>query len=164
MMDGGRREELDYRTELMEDMKVLAVRHRGAYNRIGEAFDRLCGIAAEHGVPMEGSKWLGIYWDDPSEVPPEELRSEACMTVSDDPPIAGVEGASVRLLDGGSYLVGTHVGPYSGLGEAWGRIWEELRDRKLVPRNSPCFELYLSGGEDGLPEEEWITELCVPVE
>ncbi|OPL18378.1 MAG: hypothetical protein AVO35_05910 [Candidatus Aegiribacteria sp. MLS_C] len=156
---------MDYRTERMEAMRVLCVSHRGAYNRIGEAFERLCGLASENGIPMmEGSKWLGIYWDDPSEVPQEELRSEACMTVIGDPSVPVAEDVASRLLDAGTYLVGTYVGAYSGLGEAWGCIWEELQRRNLVPGKSPCFELYMSGGEDGLPEEEWVTELCVPVE
>lgn len=67
-------------------------------------------------------------------------------------------------MEGGNYFIGTHVGSYSGLGASWKEIWGNIREKDLKPRNSPCFELYIKGGDDDLPESEWVTELCIPVE
>ena len=155
---------MEFRTDSMDDMKVVCMEHRGAYNRIGDVFRRLWDFTRNHSIPVEDSRWLGIYWDDPSEVPEEELRSEACVTVSRKASLPDSDEVTVRLLPAGRYLIGTYVGPYSGLGNAWGSIGREMGRGGHRARKSPCFELYIKGDEDGLPEEQWVTDLCIPIE
>lgn len=155
---------MEFRTDSMDDMKVVCMEHRGPYNQIGGVFRRLWEFTQEQSIEVSDSRWLGIYWDDPSEVPEEELRSEACVTVARKASLPDSEEVTVRLLPAGRYLIGTHVGSYSGLGKAWGILGQEIEKGGYRPRKSPCFELYLKGGDDGLPEEEWVTELCMPIE
>jgi AraC family transcriptional regulator len=155
---------MDFRTDGLDDMKVICMEHRGPYNQIGGVFKKLWEFTQEHSLNVEDSKWLGIYWDDPSTVPEEELRSEACVTVGKKDQLPDSDDVTVRLLPRGRYLIGTHIGPYSGLGGAWGDLWTEIGRGGHTIRRSPCFELYIKGGDDGLPEEEWVTELCMPIE
>jgi len=155
---------MNIRTVKLETMRAVCMEHIGPYNEIGPVFEKLGEFVQEHSLPIDGEKWLGIYRDDPTEVPAEKLRSEACITVASETEIPDTEGVTVRILEGGKYVIGTHVGSYSGLGVAWGEIWGAVQNMSHELRESPCFELYTKGCESGLPESEWVTELCIPVE
>jgi len=155
---------MDIRVSKLDTMRVVCMEHIGPYNEIGPVFHKLWNFTQQHSLPVEGEKWIGIYRDDPSSVPQEKLRSEACVTVGIETEIPDLKDITVKTLDGGKYAIGTHVGPYSGLGAAWGDIWADIEKAGHEVRNSPCFELYISGGDDGIPESEWVTELCIPVE
>jgi AraC family transcriptional regulator len=41
-------------------------------------------VAATTGLLTPGTRTIGIYHDDPSSVPQDELRSTACITVPED--------------------------------------------------------------------------------
>ena len=155
---------MDIRIDNLENMRAACMEHIGPYNEIGPVFGKLWSFTQENSIPVDDQKWLGIYWDDPSDVLPEKLRSEACVTVCSKTEIPDTEGLTIRTLEGGKYAIGTYVGPYSGLGSAWGEIDAAVKKMEAKPRQSPCFELYVKGGDDSIPEEEWITELCIPVE
>ncbi len=155
---------MDIRLSKLDSMRVICMEHIGPYNEIGPVFNKLWNFTKQHSLPVDKEKWLGIYWDDPSSVPAEKLRSDACVTVGTDTEIPALDDITIRTLDGGKYAIGTHVGAYSGLGAAWGEIWNDVQKADHKLRNSPCFELYIKGGDDGIPESEWETELCIPVE
>lgn len=155
---------MDIRISKLGTMRVACMEHIGPYNEIGGVFSWLWNYAKQRSLPVDIEKWLGIYWDDPSEVPADKLRSEACVTIGTDVEMSDEEGVTIRTLEGGNYVIGTHVGSYSGLGASWEEIWGNVMEKGQKHRNSPCFELHIKGGDDALPESEWVTELCIPVE
>lgn len=111
---------MEFRTETVGRQPFIAMLHKGAYNTIGSTWERVFAVAGPNGWSTPDTSMVAVYNDDPSEVAEDDLRSFACITKPAG--FAGHEAFEEREVGGGSYLVGTYVGPYSGLGEAWNEI------------------------------------------
>jgi AraC family transcriptional regulator len=142
-------------------LRLAAMAHRGPYTQIGTAFDRLMAWAAARGLTGAQARFLGLYRDDPSTVPAQELRSDACVTVP-----AGVEpGDGVRILELPPTRVAVLVfkGPYAELEGAYRRIYRDwLPGSGEEPDDQPCREEYLNDCRS-LPPAEWLTAIMVPL-
>jgi AraC family transcriptional regulator len=142
-------------------LRLAAIAHRGAYTRIGTAFDRLTAWAVPRGLAAPGARFLGLYRDDPATVPEEELRSDACVTVP-----AGVEGSEgVRILDlpPTRLAVLVYRGPYAELEGAYRHLYRDwLPGSGEEPADQPCREEYLNDCRT-LPPAEWLTAIMVPL-
>jgi AraC family transcriptional regulator len=144
----------------LEPRKALCMAHRGPYFMIGQTCMKLfewlkeAGVTAGHGVCL--------YYDDPEATPAAELRSDAGAFVpndfvTDDPRVHLVEVA------GGKYAVGTHVGPYDGLPNAWrDLVGKWLPASGYAFGDAPGFELYLDDCAE-VPPSQVRTEVCVPI-
>ncbi len=75
-----------YRVEgvALPRLRLAAIHHRGNYQLASKAFERLMTVAAATGLLTQTTRTIGIYHDDPVSVPQTELRSTACITVSDE--------------------------------------------------------------------------------
>ena len=144
-------------------MRAICIEHIGPYCEIGSVFEKLGQFAVEYSVPVKNSKWMGVYWDDPAEVAPEKLRSEACVTIDESTSVPDVDGVTVKTIDGGSFMMSTHTGSYSSIGAAWQELWTEFEKSGRKYRHGPCLELYVKGAGSGLPEEEWVTDFYIPI-
>ncbi|MGC4092821.1 MAG: GyrI-like domain-containing protein [Polyangiaceae bacterium] len=144
-------------------LRVAAVRHVGPYNRISEAFERLGRIAGMAGlIRPPSTQMLALYHDDPDATAPDALRSDAAVSVPEDAQLPP-ELSELRI-PAGSYATMTHLGPYSGLGDAWSRLmgaWLPGSGRRLGA--GPSFEIYRNTPLD-TPAEKLRTELYVSVE
>ncbi|AWK87808.1 AraC family transcriptional regulator [Azospirillum thermophilum] len=142
-------------------VRITGFDHIGPYMAIGTAFDRLSAWAAGRGLMGPGVRSFAAYLDDPSAVAPEKLRSFAGLLL--DRPVEETDG--VRSLDirGGRYAVMLHKGPYAELEKAYQRLYGEwLPESGETPADAPCIEEYLNDPR-GLPPEEWLTEIRVPL-
>ncbi|MCD4847863.1 MAG: AraC family transcriptional regulator [Candidatus Aegiribacteria sp.] len=149
----------------LEQMRILSVKNKGAYYKIGEAFEKLSDIVTKNNIDIKNSQWLGIFWDDPESVLEKELRSEACVTIEGDIEIPDGVEAEAGEIPGGQYATTRHTGSYKGIGKAWGElcgIWVPQNGYK--PRESACFEIYVKGSECTNDESEYITDLYEPIE
>ncbi|MFN5621170.1 MAG: GyrI-like domain-containing protein [Flavobacteriales bacterium] len=63
----------------MSGYRVMGIEHRGPYEKIGDAFNRIHTIADDHHVPV---RMIGVYFDNPNEVAEDSLRSLAGVIVS----------------------------------------------------------------------------------
>ncbi len=135
----------------VEPMRVAAARHSGAYWEIGQTFAKLGYWLEQAGVPMR--TMVAIYYDDPSQVPVAELRSDAGTSI--EPGMSVIhEHLHIVDLDGGEYAVATHIGPYSELGNAWGRfVGEWLPNSGRIAASAPTFEVYGHMCGDVSPDE-----------
>ena len=141
-------------------LRVAAIRHKGAYTTIGEAFTRLGTIAAEEGLFSPGALMLGLYHDDPQTTPESQLRSDAAITLNVNAKApAGTEEATVPA---GRYARATHTGPYEGLPNAWAELMAWVGQNGKTPGNGVSYELYRNDPTDTAPED-LITELYVPL-
>lgn len=144
---------------LNQTVPLAALPHYGDYMQIGQAFERLGAIAR----PWLGqeSRWYGIYLDDPSAVPTEQLRSAACVTL---PPGQAVpDGLETWRIEAGRYVVICHRGPYSELEQAYGwlyGVWLPASGEQLADR--PCVEAYLNSPQDTAPKD-LLTEIWAPL-
>jgi AraC family transcriptional regulator len=144
-------------------MRVVGIRHIGPYHEIGVAFDKLVSWAGPAGVFGPTTKVIGVYHDNPDEVPAEQLRSDACVTVGSD--FNAPEGMTDTEIAGGNYAIGTHVGHYRGLGDAWYHLmdkWLPESGKQLRRPEGAFFEVYVDDCRT-TPEEQVRTDLYVPI-
>ncbi len=100
--------------------RVAYVRHVGPYAQCEAAWTTLCAFAGPKGLLGPQTRFIGVCHDDPEVTPPEKIRYDACITVSDD---VAAEG-EVGLMDigGGEYVTALHEGPYSGLHASYAEL------------------------------------------
>jgi AraC family transcriptional regulator len=146
----------------MPEMRVAAVRHVGPYSQIGQAFASLGGIVGKTALVREpGAVMIAVFHDDPRAVPPERLRSDAGLVVSDRATLP--PGLQESRVPGGRYARLLHVGPYEGLPAAWGRLMGEwLPASGHRPGDSASYEIYRNDPTT-TPSEELRTELYAPI-
>jgi AraC family transcriptional regulator len=126
----------------MPELRLATLRHLGPYNRISEAFSRLATIATRAGFTWQpDTRMVAVYYDDPEATTVAELRSDAAFTPPAGAPVP--EGCGELVIPGGRYACFTHVGPYTGLGDAWARLmgeWLPRSGHRIGPGHG--FELY----------------------
>jgi len=144
----------------LPSMRLACVRHVGPYYQIGAAFTQLSALAAEHG--LDEAKLVAVYYDDPREKPEAELQSDAALLLPEGPDFSSDRTVAVMELPGGVYAVTRVVGPYSALPQAWNEFWDRLKQAGYRERGAPPLELY--GPMVGVPPQELVTELCIPIE
>jgi DNA gyrase inhibitor GyrI len=71
------------------------------------------------------------------------------------------EGVQYMKFEGGKYSRFVLTGPYSQLGEATGRVFEIVAERKIMTRDDYGIENYVNDPRI-TPEEQLITEILVP--
>jgi len=145
----------------LKPIRVATLRHIGPYNQIGGRIGELCQWGAVHGAGGPQNDVMAIYYDNPQTTPPEQLHSDAALKVDDKVQAEG--DVKIAVIEGGLYAVGTYIGPYSGIGQAWGGFMAQLGQMGRHSRPLPCFEIYVSD-PCTTPEAELITELYEPVE
>ncbi len=148
--------------EHLHSLRLGTVSHRGPYNQIGKAFERLGQIAGAAGLfAHPGAAMIATYHDDAAATPPEELRSEAGIIVPAGVPLPAAL-TEVHIPEG-DYARYTHIGPFEGLGDAWQRLmgeWVPAIGRRVA--DSPSFEIYRSDMRR-TPREQLRTDLYVPL-
>lgn len=168
-------------------LPVAYLRHVGPFDQIGPVFGDLgqrtwtvfaaaapvdpaevaAAMAAGPGPVSEFGprSVIAVYLDDPSQVAPADLRSDACVVLPpsvDAAALAGT-GVSVREIRGGRFAVLRYVGPYSGLGQAWGRLMAESEAAGLrFDITRECFEAYRNM-PGMVPDAELVTDVYEPV-
>lgn len=145
-----------------DPIAVIGRRHDGDYAEIGATFERLNTSAIGRGWIGSGTRYFGLYYDDPSATPAAALRADACLT---GPP--GVEAdADQRPLTiaGGDYAVLLHVGPYAELERAYTWLYREwLPASGHEPADRPCVEEYLNNPRVVAPPD-LRTEIWLPLQ
>lgn len=142
-------------------LTLAALPHRGAYNDISRAFEKLGTIFAARGLFPQVRGMVGVYYDSPAETPAADLRSHAGYVVAEglafDPPIE-----IVRLAPG-RHAVLTHKGPYTALAAAYDQlfcVWLPESGEEAASR--PAYEVYLNTPMDTAPED-LVTEIHLPL-
>ena len=150
---------MEVRIETIDEIEVFRIRHVGPYDEVAPCFERLFAWAAA--IEARAGRVLSLSYDNPDEVAPESLRSDACLEIrTDASPPPGISSDSVG---GGRYAVHAYRGPYDGISGAYRGLFEswlpgsgeEIDDR-------PCMELYRNSPMDTAPAD-LLTELCLPL-
>lgn len=142
-------------------VRLAALDHKGDYQAIGTAFERLAAWAQPRGLLANGARSFGVYFDDPESVPVSQLRSIAGITVGGD----FIGSGDVRVFELPATRVASviHRGPYAELERPYRYLYKEwLPKSGYDPADLPCFEEYLNDCRT-LPPTEWLTEVSVPL-
>ncbi len=142
-------------------LEVVSVPHTGSYLQISLAFERLGGWLGARNLISPSSRMFGMYYDDPASVAEAQLRSRACVSVSQtcalEPPLECV------TIAGGEYAVLLHKGAYAALPAAYEwlfGVWLVQAGREL--RDAPALEEYLNTPMDTAPED-LLTDIYLPL-
>jgi len=142
-------------------IRIAMLRHTGSYDEIGPVFDRLWKWVEAQNVPVQ--RTIGIYWDDPDEVPAPQLRSAACVEIPEGYQVGGWGAPEVGQIAGGTYVTARFVGPYDDLAPVWNDLWSYCEnDLRRTISEEPAFEVYVNDPGD-TPPERLITDLYMPV-
>ncbi|MFO7594846.1 MAG: GyrI-like domain-containing protein [Desulfocurvibacter africanus] len=153
---------MDIGIKTFEPIRVASVRHVGPYAACEPAWQKLCGWAGQKGLLGPDTLAIGISYDDPASTPAEILRFDACVSVPDS--VQGEGEIGIMTIPGGRYAVAVHMGPFSGLEQAYKDLYGGwLPEQGLKPRDEPAFEIYRTDPSI-TPAEKLITEICVPLE
>ena len=145
--------------ENCEPRRLATVPHTGAYHLISSAFERLGGFAAQH--QLWGGAMIAVYFDSPELTPEHELRSAAGVQIADDRAIP--EGMDELTIGGGKWARYRHVGPYSGLGDAWNKFSKWLLQNGQEFGIEPAYEVYINDCRQ-VPPEKVLTDLYIKVQ
>lgn len=141
--------------------RLAALAHKGPYLEIGKKYEALSAMFASRGLWPQAKGMAGVYYDDPSAVPENELRSHAGILV----------GAEFEMpkdmedidISSGKVAVMHYKGPYSGLKAAYDYLYGVwLPTSGEEPRDAPVMEIYLNAPQDTAPEE-LLTDVCLPI-
>lgn len=150
----------EIRIETRPAFTVAAIPHRGAYQEISPTFVELFRVAGEKGLYGRIGDSLGIYYDDPSTTPEEDLRAHVGFELTEGEVPEGMERVDVPEME---VAVVTVKGPYTQLHEAWSLTYAELLPGTgREPGDFPPYERYLNDPHDTAPED-LLTQICVPL-
>jgi AraC family transcriptional regulator len=143
------------------ELRVAAVHHVGAYDRISEAFDRLGAIAGQAGLFGPGASMIGVYHDDPEKTPEDKLRSDAGITIQ--PATKLPTGLTELKIPAGRYARATYKGPYNGLPAVWSQLKSEWLPKSGHRRgDGVAYELYRNNPMNAKPED-LLTDIYIPL-
>ena len=153
---------MDLEIQEMPETRLATVHHVGPYHDIAGAFQQLGALAGAAGLfGAPGALMLGVYYDNPQSTPPEQLQSDAAVTVGDS--VALPDGLAEKRLPAGRYATTMHVGSYAGLPGTWGAFMEAVAQAGHSLRVAPNLEAYLNTpGET--PEDQLQTRLYIAIE
>lgn len=136
------------------ELRVAGVRHIGPYHEIGRAFARIGSIAGAH--LARGSRMIGIFHDDPESTAPDQLRSDAAITLPGT--ASGPDGLVEQRIPAGRYAHVLHKGGYEGLPGAWAALKKEWLPKSGHRMSGPSYEVYLND-PSSTPKADLLTEI-----
>lgn len=140
---------------------VARIAHKGDYQKIGGAFDKLAAWAGANNHFGPGSLMIGVFYDDPDSMPLDQLRPHACQTVPAGTPVSGE--LDTGEIPGGRFAVVRHKGPYAELPKAYAWLFRDwLVKSGEEAGDAPCYEVYLND-PSSLPPAEWLTDIHLPL-
>ena len=134
----------------------------GPYTLIGESFGKLYSWMGEKGYVPSGPP-MGIYFNDPGEVPAEELLWELQSPIAGDIAPSGPDelGMGIKKLDEAEVASTVYKGPYEGMGNIYEELVGWIMGNGYEIAGAPA-EVYLSDPVK-TPPQELLTEVRFPV-
>lgn len=145
------------------EMKVALLEHRAAPELVNNSVMRFIAWRKSSGLsPVKTSKTLGLIYDDPATVEPEQFRFDICGEVDDAVP-DNPQGVKSGLIPGGRCGVVRHLGPHESIGEKIYYLYRDwLPDSGEELRDAHLFFHYLNLRSE-VAEHELITDVYLPL-
>ncbi|GII99691.1 effector-binding domain-containing protein [Sediminihabitans luteus] len=149
--------------EVMDEPTLLLAARRATvpFAELPAFYDAAYGAVA-HALGARGLGPAGPAYGWYASMPSDVVDVAAGFAVEGVEPGALGDGVEVFEVAGGPCAVATYVGPYDGLGEAWGRLeaWRSERDQAV---RGDFWEVYVTEpSPDGDPAAN-VTRLVLPL-
>lgn len=136
-----------------EELALLTTRQKMSVEEFGTYYGKIFERIARKGINAEGGTTLAIYHDE--EFDPAYNDTELGVVIKD-------RDKADRILPSRLCAVTTHIGPYSSLPDAYGKIVAWMKAQGYQMADAP-YEIYRKTGFNGFPPEQWETEIFFPV-
>lgn len=145
--------------------RVVAMRKLGPYAEVPQVWQALLLWMRQRELTSRVESCIGIPYDNPAEVPIDQVRYDACFGLSAGPdPVLPDDELHWLDIAGGRYAVYRHVGPYTLIGESFDRLYGQWLPKSGVTlRSAPRLEIYLNDARS-TPPDRLVTELALPIE
>lgn len=145
----------------MPAMDLIYCRHVGAFDQIGNAYEKLMKWAGPRGLlHFPETKTLTVYHDDPSVTEIDKVRQSACITVNGEVKPEGEFGK--MNIPCGKHAVGRFEIDPVGFEQAWKSMCLWLSESGYQPADANPYELYHNDHTQH-PEGKFILDICIPV-
>ncbi len=144
----------------MPELHLIYCRHMGAFNMIGQAYEKLFRWAAPRGLVTPETKTVTVYHDDPAITTIEKVRQDASIIVKGEVKVEGEIGKST--VPAGKYAVGHFEIKETEFEQAWNTMCSWLTESGYQPADSPTYEYYHNNYNEH-PEHKFIVDICIPV-
>ena len=142
--------------------RLAAHEHIGPYDEVSKSYEKVSAIFTTRNLWSTARGMVGIYYDDPSTVPPAQLRSHAAIELANGAAVP--EGLEEVRIEGGESAILLMKGAYSGLKDAYEWLYGQwLPQSGRMPADQPSYEVYLNSPMDTAPAE-LRTQICVPLQ
>ena len=147
------------RTLRTEPLKVGYSSHKGPYNNVANAIESLLTIVRQEGYKPVGLP-SGVFFNNPAEVPAEELSWEVRVPIKMEEPVA-LGFLKTKEIEAMEMVSTVHQGPYYKIGETYKALYSWVSQNGFEAIGPPQ-EIYLSDAEE-VPMDELLTEIRIPV-
>ena len=144
----------------MPELHLIYCRHMGAFNKIGEAYEKLFRWAGPRGLVTPASRTVTVYHDDPAITSIEKVRQDASLVVEGDVKVEGEIGKST--VPGGKYAVGHFEIKETEFEQAWNTMCAWFTESGYQPGDGPTYEYYYNNYSEHA-EHRFIVDICLPV-
>ncbi len=153
---------LNVQIEKYEKIHIAYVQHKGPYEAVEPAFDRLFELAEENGLwGGRDAEILMLSHDDPNVTESKYLRADAGIVITDL--TRDVGEMKKQTIAAGQFAVAHFTGAYSDLNEAYDWIYGSwLPDSGREAADQPTIEIYHNDPVD-VNEDELLTEVRIPL-
>jgi effector-binding domain-containing protein len=153
---------IDVTVKKTEPATVASLSMKGPFTQMSDAFGRLFGWIGARGFVPAGPP-AGIYFNDPNQVPADELLWEIFCPIGGDvsPGDPDDQGLSVKKTEAAEVASTVHKGPFDQVGPTYGALAGWIMENGYEIAGPPQ-EVCLS--DPGCtPPEELLTEVRFPV-
>jgi len=144
----------------MPELNLIYCRHTGAFNLIGQAYEKLFKWAIPRGLVTPETKTVTVYHDDPSITTMDKVRQDASLIVHTDVKVEGEIGKS--KLAAGKYAIGHFEIKETEFEQAWNTMCSWFTESGFQPGEGSTYELYHNNYENH-PDFKFIVDICIPV-
>jgi AraC family transcriptional regulator len=153
------------RVRRLRPLQLLFVRNVGPYEDVPVSlWDELPAAAVRLGAGTDGHL-VGVAHDAPGITDPSRLRFDAGLVVHRTPRVTAREsGIGFERIEGGTFAITTHIGPYASIPAAYESIVERLRAmaQRIEIIGVPSIELYHTTRIDPVGRLNQ-TDIAIPV-
>lgn len=144
----------------MPELNLIYCRHTGAFNLIGQAYEKLFKWAIPRGLVTPETKTVTVYHDDPSITAMDKVRQDASLIVHSEVKVEGEIGKS--KIAAGKYAVGHFELKETEFELAWNTMCSWFTESGFQPGEGSTYELYHNTYSDH-PDFKFIVDICIPV-
>ncbi len=150
---------MNSKMEVLPPYRIAYIRRVGPYGVANQqTMQDLKRWAGENNFLDDNSILLGIAWDNPAEVKPENCRYDTCLVIPENYRVNG-NSVNVGDLSGGEYAVFQITHTAQAVQEAWHEIYSELQNQEIpIDETKPILERY----RVELVRRHYC-EICVPI-